>query len=240
MTILPPKKAFVLAAGLGERMRPLTNECPKPLLTVGGKTMLDRVLDELAEVGVSEAVVNTFYLASMIEDHLSIRKFPKIVISRETELLDTGGGVNRMIDFFDDTPFYVLNADVVWTNGKKPTLTALADAWDSSKMDLLLLLYPLEKIQSYTGSGDYYLEERSDYPVFAKNKGKTANYVFAGPRIVHPRLFAGAPEGAFSFLKLFHKAEQKRRLRGLRHDGKWHHISTPEAFIKVNQSYNSN
>jgi len=240
MMSAPPKKAFVLAAGLGERMRPLTNDCPKPLLTVGGRTMLDRALDALAEVGVSEAVVNTFYLASMIEEHLRSRKFPKIVISRETKLLDTGGGVNRMIDFFDDKPFYVLNSDVVWTNGKKPVMAALADTWDSSEMDLLLLLHPLENIQSYTGRGDYYLKEGSDCPVFAKNKGKIANYVFAGSRIVHPRLFAGAPEGAFSFLELFHKAEQNERLRGLRHDGTWHHISTPETFIKVNQSYNSN
>lgn len=235
MTIATPKKAFVLAAGMGERMRPLTNECPKPLLKVGGKTMLDHALDSLAKVGVSEVVVNTFYLASMIEDHLSTRKSPKIIISRETKLLNTGGDVNRMIDFFDNKPFYVLNSDVVWTDGKKPVMTALADAWDSSEMDLLLLLHPLENIQSYAGSGDYYLSEDSDRPVFAKSNGKTANYIFAGPRIVHPRLFLEAPEGAFSFLELFHKAEQKGRLRGLRHDGTWHHISTPEDFIKANQ-----
>ncbi|MFH1157987.1 MAG: nucleotidyltransferase family protein [Pseudomonadota bacterium] len=232
MTTSPPEKAFVLAAGLGERMRPLTNDCPKPLLTVGGKTMLDRALDALAEAGVGEAVVNTFYLASMIEEHLRPRKSPKITISSETELLDTGGGVKKMIGFFGDAPFYVLNADVVWTDGKKPTLTALADKWDSSEMDLLLLLHP-----SGTGRGDYYLAEGSDRPVFAKGKDntKTPNYIFAGPRIVHQRLFADAPDGTFPFLELFHKAERNGRLRGLRHDGAWHHVGTPEALAETNR-----
>ena len=230
-----PKKAFVLAAGLGDRMRPLTDDCPKPLLKVGGRTMLDRVLDSLEKAGVNEVVVNTFYLASMMEAHLYQRKSPKIIISRETGLLDTGGGVNRMIDFFDDEPFYVLNADVVWTDGKKPMLTVLADAWDSSEMDLLLLLYPSGNIPFYTGKGDYYLAEGSNRPLFAKGNDKTANYVFAGPRIVHPRLFTGVPEGAFSFLELFHKAEQTERLCGLQHDGAWYHVSTPEALAETNQ-----
>lgn len=230
-----PKKAFVLAAGKGERMRPLTDNCPKPLLEVGGMTMLDRALDALADVGVEEVVVNTFYLGEMIEEHLKGRRRPKIIISREDGLLDTGGGVKKAIDFFGNDPFYVLNADVVWTDGKGSTLQALADKWDASKMDLLLLLHSTENLPGYAGRGDYLLPEGADQPIFAKNTDKKANYIFAGPRIVHPRLFDGAPEGAFSFLELFHKAEKAGRLYALRHDGEWHHVGTPEALEKTNQ-----
>jgi MurNAc alpha-1-phosphate uridylyltransferase len=233
--VTPPKKAFVLAAGKGERMRPLTNTVPKPMLEVGGKTMLDRCIDALEAAGVEEIVVNTWYLGSVIEEHLKNRKSPKIKISHETELLDTGGGVKKMIKFFGDEPFYALNADVVWTDGKTPALKALAGKWDDNKMDVLLLLHPSDDIPAYAGKGDYYLAEGSDKPVFAKNSGKEANYIFAGPRIVHPRLFKGAPEGAFSFLELFHKAEKAGRLYGLRHDGDWHHVGTPEALAETNR-----
>jgi MurNAc alpha-1-phosphate uridylyltransferase len=222
-----PAKAFVLAAGKGERMRPLTDNCPKPLIEVGGRTMLDRALDALAEAGVEEAVVNTCYLGQMIADHLRDRKRPRITLSQETELLDTGGGVKKALNLFGDEPFYVLNADILWIDGRKPALKALAEAWDDAQMDLLLLLHPVTN-----GKGDYHLAEGSDAPVFAKGTG---NYIFAGPRIVHPRLFAGAPEGKFSFLELFHKAEKAGRLRALRHEGEWHHVGTPEALAETNR-----
>ncbi len=231
----PPKKAFVLAAGKGERMRPLTDNCPKPLIEVGGMTMLDRALDALADVGVEEVVVNTFYLGHMIEEHLKDRKKPKITISREDGLLDTGGGVKKALEFFGDEPFYVLNADVLWVDGREKTLKALADKWDPSQMDLLLLLHPTENLPAYAGRGDYYLAEGSDRPVFAKGNDLPANYIFAGPRIVKPELFEGSPDGAFSFLELFHKAEKAGKLFGLRHDGEWHHVGTPEALEKTNQ-----
>jgi N-acetyl-alpha-D-muramate 1-phosphate uridylyltransferase len=136
-----------------------------------------------------------------------------------------------MLGFFGDEPFYVLNADVVWTDGEKPALTALADKWDSSRMDLLLLLHPV------AAHGDYFMAEGTDQPVFAKGGGRTGNYIFAGPRLVHPRLFDGAPEGAFSFLQLFHKAEKAGRLYGLRHAGEWHHVGTPEAFAETNRVF---
>jgi MurNAc alpha-1-phosphate uridylyltransferase len=230
-----PKKAFVLAAGMGERMRPLTNNCPKPLLTVGGRTMLDRSLDALAEAGVEEVVVNSFYLGQMIGEHLKNRKSPRITLSPETSLLDTGGGVKKMIGFFGDEPFYVLNADVVWTDGRKSTLRNLAEKWDSSKMDLLLLLHAAADVPAYAGKGDYYLADGADKPIFAKGKDKTANYIFAGPRIVHPRIFKNAPEGAFSFIELFHEAERNGRLYALRHEGEWYHVGTPEALADTNR-----
>lgn len=225
--IATPKKAFVLAAGMGERMRPLTDRCPKPLLAVGGRTMLDRCLDALEDAGVDDVVVNTFYLGAMIEEHVRRRRSPRIMISRESALLDTGGGVKKMLPFFGEEPFYVLNADIVWTDGREPALKALAGKWDASKMDLLLLLH-----KSADGKGDYHLAEGSDRPVFAQKSG---NYIFAGPRIVHPRLFDPSKDGAFSFLELFHKAENQGRLCGLRHDGEWHHVGTPGEFAETNR-----
>ncbi len=231
-----PKKAFVLAAGMGQRMRPLTDNCPKPLLVVDGKTMLDRALDALAEAGVEEVVVNTHYLGEMIAAHLKNRKHPRITISHETELLDTAGGVKKNLAFFDNEPFYVLNADVLWTNGRAPTLKNMADAWDDATMDVLILLHEAADIPAYAGHGDYYLAAGSDRPVFAKDMQK-ANTIFAGPRIVHPRLFDDTPDGKLGFLQLFHKAEKTGRLAAVLHDGEWHHVGTPEAFAETNRIF---
>jgi MurNAc alpha-1-phosphate uridylyltransferase len=231
-----PEKAFVLAAGRGERMRPLTETCPKPLLEVGGSTMLDRTLDALAEAGVRDVVVNAHYLGGMIVDSLKHRTVPRITLSVEESLLDTGGGVRKMLPFFKDAPFYVLNADIVWTDGSStPALTRLAQAWDSSKMDLLLLLHATQDLPSWNGRSDYYLAEGSDKPVFFENSAMPANYIFTGLRIVHPRLFDGVNQDDFSFLKLFHKAEAAGRLFALPHDGAWHHVGTPEAYAETNR-----
>ena len=231
-----PKKAFVLAAGLGERMRPLTDNCPKPLLYVGGRTMLDRALDALVEAGVEEAVVNLHYLPDMIVSHLASRKIPKITFAREEVLLDTGGGVKKMLEFFGSEPFYVLNADVVWTDGSDvSTLRQMAAKWDASKMDLLLLLHTTQDLPHYAGKGDYYLAAGSDQPVFKARATEAANFIFAGPRIVHPRLFDGSSGGTFSFLELFHKAELAGKLYAHRHDGDWHHVGTPEALEETNR-----
>lgn len=246
MTIPPTgiTKAFVLAAGLGARMRPLTENCPKPLLYVGERTMLDRTLDALVAAGVTDVVVNVHYLGDMIVDHLKSRTNINITISREDVLLDTGGGVQKMVNHFKGEPFFVLNADVVWTDGaQKATLDQMAEKWDSEKMDVLLLLHAAKDLPDYAGPGDYYLPAGSDVPEFAKSDeyvaaGKpAANYVFAGPRIVHPRIFDGVEAGVFSFRDLFLDAEAKGRLRGHVHDGEWHHVGTPEALEKTNQHF---
>ena len=231
-----PKKAFVLAAGKGERMRPLTDNCPKPLLYVGGRTMLDRALDALEEAGVEEVVVNLYYLPQMIEEHLKTRKTPKITFSHETELLETGGGVKKALAFFGDEPFFVLNADVVWTDGANgSTLKGMAEKWDPAKMDVLFLLHTTQNLPAYNGKGDYYLPEGSDTPQFRELSEKPANYIFAGPRICKPSIFDGAPEGSFSFLELFHNAEKAGRLAAFRHEGDWHHVGTPEALEETNR-----
>ena len=228
------KKAFVLAAGFGKRMRPLTDNCPKPLLYVGGRTMLDRTLDALEAEGVEEVVVNTHYLPQMIEEHLQKRQSTKLTFSHEAQLLDTGGGVKKMLEFFGTDPFFVLNADVVWTDGTgEPTLKRMAQEWNDG-MDLMLLLHPAKDVPAYAGAGDYYLAEGTNAPVFRERADETPNFIFAGPRIVHPRLFEGAPEGAFSFLQLFHKAEAAGKLAAFRHEGAWYHVGTPEALEETN------
>lgn len=225
-------KAFVLAAGMGERMRPLTDHCPKPLLKVGGRTMLDRALDALEAAGVEEAVVNTHYLGHLIAQHLKTRASPRITLSHEDAILDTGGGVRKMLDFFGDAPFFVLNADNVWTDGPVPALVRLARAWDGDAMDALLLVK--EKTPDLASErGDYYLAEGATRPVFYKDAPAPANYIFMGPRIVHPRLFAGEGREKFGFLDLFHKAEAAGRLYALRHDAGWHHVGTPAALAET-------
>ncbi|MBI1215134.1 MAG: NTP transferase domain-containing protein [Alphaproteobacteria bacterium] len=231
-----PEKAFVLAAGQGQRMRPLTDNCPKPLLYVGERTMLDRALDALEEAGVEEAVVNLHYLGDMIEEHLKARPRPRIIFSREEQALETGGGVQTALSHFGDEPFFVLNADVVWTDGEKGSvLRRMAEMWDGDKMDLILLLHPAAEVPAYAGKGDYYLAEGADKPVFKTRAQEPANYIFAGPRLVHPRLFEGVEPGSYSFLDLFHKAEAAGRLYALRHDGDWYHVGTPEALEDTNR-----
>jgi MurNAc alpha-1-phosphate uridylyltransferase len=234
MTVIP-KKAFVLAAGMGNRMKPLTDNCPKPLLEVGGVTMLDRTLDALARAGVKEAVVNTHYMADKIETHLEGRKLPQVTISFEDRLLETGGGVREKISFFGNEAFFVVNTDNIWTDGAMPALERLAAAWDGAKMDMLLLMQDVEKIPGWGRGGDYYMAGETGKPVFNARSDKPANVVFIGPRIVHPRVFFGVEKGAFSFLDLFHKAEEAGRLYGLRHDCLWYHVGTPREYEEVNR-----
>lgn len=225
-----PKNAMVLAAGEGVRMRPLTDDCPKPLLKVAGKTMLDRVLDNLAGAGVAKAVVNHSYKGEMIVDHLSGRDAPQIVFSAEDERLETGGGTKRALAHLGDAPFFVLNADMVWLDGEEPALQRMADAWDPDKMDLLLLLQPVEKVGYRDGAGGDYFMDKKGRLKRNREKSPDAPYMFAGLRICNPALFDDTPDGAFSFLELFDRAEAEGRLYGIAHEGAWFHIGTPQAF----------
>jgi len=233
------KKGFVLAAGLGTRMRHLTENRPKPLLEVNGKTMLDYALDSLVRAGVEEVVVNTHYFADQVEAQLAKRNDIKIIVYRETELLETGGGVKNAIEFFGNEPFYVLNSDVIWLDGEKDSLKQMAEKWDSDKMDLLLLLHHVKTAHFNDGEADYYMDENFGKPVMTKfgRSDKEANYIVAGPRIVHPRMFDGFPLEKRSFFELFIKAEDKGTLYGLHHEGEWFHIGTPEALEEANKIF---
>jgi N-acetyl-alpha-D-muramate 1-phosphate uridylyltransferase len=226
--VTAPRTAMVLAAGLGTRMRPLTDTKPKPLVQVAGKALIDRVLDKLAAAGVKTAVVNVHYLADQIERHLAKRKKPKIVISDERGLLlDTGGGVAKALPLLGDTPFFHVNSDTLWLDGETPNLTRLAQSFDAAKMDALLLLAPAKGSIGYGGSGDFSLH--ADGHLVARVTGTQAPLVYAGVAILAPALFQAAPEGAFSLTALFERAAAKGRLHGLRLEGQWMHVGSPDA-----------
>jgi N-acetyl-alpha-D-muramate 1-phosphate uridylyltransferase len=226
--VTTPRTAMVLAAGLGTRMRPLTDSKPKPLVQVAGKALIDHVLDKLAAAGVKKAVVNVHYLADQIERHLAKRKKPKIVISDERGLLlDTGGGVAKALPLLGDTPFFHVNSDTLWLDGETPNLTRLAQSFDAAKMDALLLLAPAKGSIGYGGSGDFSLH--ADGHLVARVTGTQAPLVYAGVAILAPALFQAAPEGAFSLTALFERAAAKGRLHGLRLEGQWMHVGSPDA-----------
>lgn len=223
-----PRRAMVLAAGMGTRMRPLTDTMPKPLVTVNGKALLDHVLDRLAAEGVERAVVNVHHFAEQIVAHLADRRQPRIVISDERNvLLDTGGGVVKALPELGDAPFYHLNADTIWIDGVKRNLARLAETFDAASMDALLLLAPIAGSVGYDGRGDFNMAP--DGRLRPRPERELAPFVYAGAAILSPALFAGAPEGKFSLTTLFTRAAKARRLFGLRLEGLWMHVGTPES-----------
>ena len=223
-----PRRAMVLAAGLGERMRPITDTMPKPLVKVGGQAMLDFVLDRLADAGVERAVVNVHYLADQIERHLASRKKPQIVISDErVKLLNTGGGVVKALPELGREPFFQVNSDTIWIDSVKPNLTRLAEAFDDSIMDALLLLAPAATSIGYAGRGDFTMAP--DGKLQKRGEQEVAPYVYAGAAILAPKLFDGAPADAFSLTRMFDKAREAGWLHGLRLEGVWMHVGTPDA-----------
>lgn len=231
-----PTKAMVLAAGFGTRMRPLTDRMPKPLVPVAGRPLLDHVLDKLAEAGVTEAVVNVHYLPDQIIDHTATRTKPRITISDERDaVLGTGGGVVKALPHLGDAPFYHLNADTLWIDGAQPNLTRLADAFDPARMDILLLMAPTAGSIGYSGSGDYAMVP--DGALRRRKEREVVPFVYAGVAILSPAIFAGAPSGEFALTKLFDRAGEQGRLFGLRLDGLWMHVGTPDAVQAAEQAF---
>lgn len=227
-----PSRAMVLAAGLGTRMRPITETTPKCLVPVLDRPLLDRALDRVAEAGVPTAVVNVHHMADKVRAHLDDRETPKIVVSDETaELLETGGGIARALPLLGDDPFYVLNSDCIVLNGTRPALLNLAEAWDPEDMDALLLLARAATAHGYEGKGDFFMDIEGR--IRRREERQVAPYIYSGVMLVHPRLFEGAPQGAFSMNVLFDRAIEGGRLFGLSHDGEWYHVGTPEAITET-------
>ena len=226
-----PTRAMVLAAGLGTRLRPITDTVPKPMVKVAGKPMIDTVIDRLAAIGVAEIIVNTHHLAEVIESHLKARPAPRIVFSREQDILETGGGIRKALPLLGDRPFYVVNGKIIWLNGKVDALIRLAETWDDARMDGLLLLQPTVTAVGYNGPGDFHIDQIGR--VRRRREWEVAPFVYAGIQILHPRLFQGAPDGAFSLNVLYDRAIESERLFGLRHDGEWFHVSTPQQLAEV-------
>jgi MurNAc alpha-1-phosphate uridylyltransferase len=219
---------MVLAAGLGTRMRPHNGQVPKPLVTVGGKALIDYALDRLADAGVERAVVNVHHMADQIERHLASRKRPQIVISDErAELLGTAGGVIKAMPKLGGGPFFHVNSDTIWIDGVTPNLARLAAAFDEATMDGLLLLAPTAASIGYAGRGDFTMT--ADARLARRGERDVAPFVYAGAAILTPAFFAGVPVGASSMSPLFDRAIAAERLFGLRLEGLWMHVGTPEA-----------
>ncbi len=229
--MIAPKTAMVLAAGEGTRLKPLTDTVPKPLIQVGGRTLLDRVIDRLDDAGVEKAVVNLHHLGEQIESHLDGRRRPEIVFSREDDLLETGGGVAKALGQLGGEPFFVVNADVLWLNGPLSALGRLAGGWDDGAMDALLLLHFTVDAYGYHGMGDFSIDPAG--VISHRPENEVTPYLFTGVQIVHPRLFDGAPEGRFSMNVLYDRAIEKGRLHGVVHDGEWFHVGTPKGLSEA-------
>lgn len=220
---------MALAAGLGTRMRPLTLTTPKPLLTVGGRSMLDRALDHFAAAGARRAVVNAHYLKDQIAAAVAARTDMEMILSAEDEALETGGGVLRALPHLGDAPFVVANADIVWSDGPGGSaLRRLAAAWDDGTTDALLLLTPRDGAFGYDGPGDFFCDGDGEI-LRRRGAAPVAPHVFAGVQIIRPQAFAGLAPGAFSLNVVWDRLLAVGRLRGLVHDGGWWHVGAPDA-----------
>ncbi|MGL4635245.1 MAG: nucleotidyltransferase family protein [Beijerinckiaceae bacterium] len=226
--------AMVLAAGLGTRMRPITNTMPKPLIPVAGKALIDYILDYCRAAGVQQTVVNVHYFAEQMEAHLADVKSPRIVISDErAALLDSGGGIKKALPHLGQNPFFIMNADAIWVDGPTPSLTRLSDYWDPEKMDILLLLAHTSTATGWGNRGDFSMDQAGR--LTRAGKDKITPYVYAGAGIWKPELFAGRPD-VFSLNRLFDEAIEKERLFGLRLDGVWMHVGTPDAIPEAEEA----
>lgn len=219
--------AMLLAAGLGTRMRPLTETMPKPLVKVAGKCLIDYTLDQLATAGVPRAVVNVHHFAPMLSAHVSKRTAPTIIVSDETaQLLDTGGGIAKALPLLGHDPFVVFNCDAIIRDGRSPMLARLSAAW-SDDLDVLMLVHPLATAHGFDGPGDFFVSD--DGRMTRRGSAASAPFVYAGAYILHSRLIAGEPMVPFSMNTLWDRAIAANRMRALVHDGAWYHVGTPQA-----------
>ena len=220
---------MILAAGRGERMRPLTDSTPKPLIPVAGSSMLDRAMERLAVHGVHNIVVNVHHLGEQIAAHLDGRA----QIMREGRLLETGGSVKNALPLLGDGPYFILNGDGLWRDGAMPMLSRMEALWDPARMDALLLLHPILTAigREAKDRGDYFLD--ADGRARHRGTADSAPYLFASVSVCDARLLRDSPDGPFSLLKLWNRAEATGRLFGLVHDGQWFHVGTPHALAEA-------
>lgn len=231
----PLSRAMVLAAGLGTRMRPLTDATAKPLLPLLGRALLDHALDRLAEAGVETAVVNAHWQAEKVAAHLATRTTPRLRLQLEPELLETGGGLRRALPLLGDAPFAAVNGDAFWLDGPTPALSRLATAFDPARMDAMLLLVPTARVHGEVGRGDFFLDGagRARRP----NPREIAPYLFGGVQVAAPSLIAEDEPGTrFSVNRCWTRAAGRGRLFGLVHDGAWFHLSTPPDLARAERT----
>ena len=230
-----PTEAMVLAAGLGTRMRPITDTKPKPLVEVAGKPLIDHVLDKLAEAGVRHAVVNVHHHADQMVAHLKARSAPRVTISDEREeLLDSGGGVVKALPSLKGDAIFVLNSDTFWLDGASRNLPRMAEVWDPDRMDALLLVAALTASVGFDGAGDFSFS--ADGRLRRRAERLVTPFAFAGVSIMSRKSFEDAPDGPFSLNRIWDKAIEADRLFGLRLDGTWLHVGTPQAIVEAEQA----
>lgn len=228
-------EAIVLAAGLGTRMAPANGgTLPKPLVQLAGRALIDHVLDRQAEAGIERAVVNVHHKADLIEAHLKGRRAPRIELSDERDkLLDTGGGVKRALPRLGRDPFLIHNSDSVWIEGVGSNLTRLFEAWEDARMDCLMLLALASQSLGYQGRGDFAFA--ADGRIRRRVEQEIVPFAFTGVSLAHPRLFDGSPDGAFSLNVVWDKAIAAGRAFGVRMEGTWMHVGTPDALAQAEQ-----
>ncbi len=233
-------KAFILAAGLGTRMRPLTDHYPKPMVSVAGRSLIWRILDKLGDAGINEVVVNLHYMADILAGHLQeyMVQNPDMLIhlSFEEGILDTGGGVRNALDYFDDEePFYVIAGDALWNDKDSGSaLETLSRNWDSSKMDILTLMQPLNRMKLTRGVGDYDL---LDSGLARRSHDKSGSHMWSNIRLNSKSIYKNITEESFSFLKIMDECEKNGRLYAIEYQGDWHHVSTPQDLEAVSKEF---
>ena len=227
-----PDAAMVFAAGLGTRMRPVTDRLPKPLVPVGGRTMLDHTLDRLAEAGVPRAVVNVHHLADQIEAHLAPRVEPAVTVSDERDrLLDQGGGIRRALPLLGPGPVLVCNTDALWLEGPTSNLKRLFAQWDPDRMDGLLLVAAAASSVGVDWAGDFAMDEHGRLE--RRLEGTVTPFVYAGIGLLKREPFAAATQDVFKLAPVFFDAAERGRLYGTRLEGRWMHVGTPEAIAEA-------
>ncbi|MBO6290525.1 MAG: nucleotidyltransferase family protein [Alphaproteobacteria bacterium] len=222
-------QAFLLAAGRGTRMLHLTDDKPKPLVEVAGKSLIDYNVEHSLRAGVKDCIVNLCYKGDMIRDHLTAT-FPNVhfIFSDEEEALETGGGIKNALPKMKNEPFFVINSDALWAeDGEETILKQMNKAWDSDKYDMMLMLQPIEKAYGVGANGDYLVED--GYPVRRRDKETKAPYLYGGIMICHPRVFDNEPEGKYSLVRIFDRLENAKRLGYYIHQGSWFHVGDPTA-----------
>ncbi|MEM9059414.1 MAG: nucleotidyltransferase family protein [Pseudomonadota bacterium] len=221
------RTAMIMAAGFGTRMGELTRDLPKPLLPLGGMTLIDHALSHVRDAGIGSAVINLHYRGDQIREYLAGRETPRISFSVEhPEILDTGGGIVQALPVLGPNPFAVLNSDAVF-HGPNP-LRALMGSWDAERMDALMLMVPVTSARAYTRAGDFLLSHSGAVPE-RRGAAKTAPYVYSGAQIIRPEVFAEAPSGPFSTNLIWDALLERGRLRAVAYDGEWVDVGTPDG-----------
>ena len=230
-----PASAMILAAGLGTRIRTAANNKPKPLVEVRKRALIDHVLDRLAQAGVVQVVINVHHHADALEAHVKPRARPRIAISDERkQLLGTGGGIAKALPLLGNAPFLLVNSDSLWMEKATANLVRLARFFDRSRMDAALLLASVEDARGYDGRGDYALDPGG--ALRRKAERGSAPFVYMGVAILSPSLFDGAPRGAFNLNVLFDRAEKAGRLMGIKLEGTFLHVGTPDAIRQAEEA----